>query len=368
MLFRSPFPAKTALKLLLWLFRCGAWGCLSVWLLVRLWIPFGGQILGKLLGITALLLSGAICFLAIRFRMVERLCLPWGRNWKTTLTAGISFVLGTVFDISYSMFTAEGQLIIHPLLRLLCHVGNGIVFTCIILALLWSAKQLTGLKDSDKWQLVVLLATVNLLTLLFVLTSKTVYFWDNAGYWSVAMSLAQEPFGFDQLRRVLVTTITMDYNHLLAFPISLLMRLFGPSRAVFLFGTANLYTFPGLWGLWILGKKKKFGPLFLAGLFPMFIYTGVVGFVDVAACSLGIWAYVVYTSNSPAIPRGLLTGFLLVCTFTLRRYFFFFALSFGVAAFIVKVLFSRKIWTDFLALFLSCGICSISFIDRKSVV
>ncbi|MDE6108398.1 MAG: hypothetical protein K2F83_07020, partial [Oscillospiraceae bacterium] len=93
----------------------------------------------------------------------------------------------------------------------------------------------------------------------------------------------------------------------------------------------------------------------------MFIYTGVIGFVDVAACSLGIWAYVVYTGDSPALPRGLVSGFLLVCTFTLRRYFFFFALSFGAAAFAVKLLFFRKDWTDFLALFLSCGVCTVSF-------
>ena len=337
------------------------WVVLSAWLLVRLWVPLGTQSSFWCLGLTALFFSGGLCILSARFRLIERFCLPWGFTWKTALVALTAFFLGTFFDISYAMFTAEGALIIHPLIRLLCHAGNGVVFSVIVLALLWSVRQLTGLTGSGRWQLILLLAAVNLLTLLYVLTSKTVYFWDNAGYWSVAMSLAKEPLRFEQLRSVLVTTITLDYNHLLAWPISLLMRLFGPSRAVFLFATANLYTFPGLWGLWVLGRKKRFSPLFLAGLFPMLIYTGAVGFVDVAACSLGIWAYAVYTSGSPAIPRGLVTGFLLVGTFTLRRYFFFFALSFGVAAFVVKLLFSRKNWQDFVALFLSCAVCTVSF-------
>ena len=342
-------------------FGLGLWAVLSIWLLVRLWVPLGARSSFWLLGMAALLLSGGLCILSARSHLIERLLMPWGYSWKTVLTALLSFLLGAVFDISYAMFTAEGTLIIHPLVRLLCHAGNGIVFAGIILALLWSVRQLTGLNGNGRWQLLLLWAAVNLLTLLYVLTTKMVYFWDGAGYWSVAISLSREPFGFEQLRRVLVTTITMDYNHLLAWPISLFMRLFGPSRAVFLFATANLYTFPGLWGLWVLGRKKRFCALFLTGLFPMLLYTGIVGFVDVAACSLGIWAYVIYTSDAPAVSRGLLAGFLLVGTFTLRRYFFFFALSFGVGAFVVKLLFSRKDWRDFLALFASCGVCSVTF-------
>ncbi|MDE6107158.1 MAG: hypothetical protein K2F83_00575, partial [Oscillospiraceae bacterium] len=244
---RLSSPSEKAPKILLWLFGGAVWGCFAAWLLVRLWVPLSGQVSGKLLGLAAFLLSGLICYLALRFRLIKTLCLPWGTTWKTALCALVAFLLGAVFDISYAMLHAEGELIIHPLLRLLCHAGNGVVFAIIMLTLLWSAKHLTCLSGTEKWQLLILWGAVNALTLLFLLTSKTVYFWDNAGYWSVAMSLVKEPLGFAQLRRVLVTTITMDYNHLLAYPISLLMRIFGPSRAVFLLATANLYTFPGLW-------------------------------------------------------------------------------------------------------------------------
>lgn len=342
-------------------FWLGLWAVLSAWLLVRIWVPFGSRSSFWLLGLAALFLSGVLCVLSFRLRLIKRLCLPWGYTWKTALAALLSFLMGAVFDVSYAMVTTGEPRIIHPLLRLLCHAGNGVMVSLIVLCLLWASRQLTGLKGNGWWQLLLLWLEVNLLTLLYLRTSRMVYFWDNAGYWSVAISLSREPLGFDQLRRVLATTITLDYNHLLAWPISLVMRLFGPSRAVFLFAAANLYTFPGLWGLWVLGRKKKLCALFLAGLFPMLLYMGIVGFVDVAACSLGIWAYVIYTGDAPAVPRGLMTGLLLVGTFTLRRYFFFFAVSFGLAAFVAKLLFSRRDWRDFLALSASCAVCAVTF-------
>jgi hypothetical protein len=81
--------------------------------------------------------------------------------------------------------------------------------------------------------------------------------------------------------------------------------------------------------------------------------------VDVAACALGLWAFVIYTSDRPAVSRGVLTGVLLVGSFLLRRYFFFLAASFGVAALVVKLLFDRRKWADFLALFGSCALCAV---------
>ena len=50
--------------------------------------------------------------------------------------------------------------------------------------------------------------------------------------------------------------------------------------------------------------------------------------LGVAACALAIWAAAIYTSDAPAVSRGVFSGVLLVGTFLLRRYFFFFAASF----------------------------------------
>jgi len=66
---------------------------------------------------------------------------------------------------------------------------------------------------------------------------------------------------------------------------------------------------------------------------PMLLYTGLTGFVDVAAAGAGIWAFVIYTDQErPQSARGILTGALLTLVFLLRRYFFFFTVSFGLAS------------------------------------
>ncbi len=193
---------------------------------------------------------------------------------------------------------------------------------------------------------------------LYTATTRTVFVWDNAGYWTVARDLSRQWLGRAQIREVLQSTVHMDYNYLLAFPVSLVMRVFGGSRTVFIFAVSNLYTLPGLCGLCALARGRKWGGLLLAGCFPMLIYLGLVGFVDVAACALAIWAAVIYLGDGPAVSRGIAAGALLVGTFLLRRYFFFYAMSFGAAAFLVKLLFDRKRWGDFLALAVTGGVCA----------
>ena len=250
-------------------------------------------------------------------------------------------------------------------LEILCHLGNAVVFAAIVMALLKAARDLIDLAKVDWKQILVICICLNAVTALYGLTSHTVYVWDNAGYWSIARTLALEKVDwYEQIIAVLESTLTEDYNYILAYPISLLMRLFGPSRLVFLFGISNLYTLPALWGLTALGNSKRWSGLVVVGLFPMLGYTGFVGFVDVACCGMGIWAYLIFTSEKPAASRGIMTGALLVFTFLCRRYFLFFAASFGVAVFVAKVLFDRKVWWDFLALVSSCAVCGVTFTLR----
>lgn len=287
--------------------------------------------------------------------------LPFSIWWKNLLAALPAFAFGAYFDLT--PFRAEhiGLQIGPGALLALARVLSGLVLTAIGLALLRTGRDLLGLGRVAPMQIAVLFAALNALTAVYVFTARTVYVWDNAGYWMVARDLSQQWLGRSQIFTVLKSTIAMDYNYLLAWPISLVMRVFGGSRSVFLFAISDLYTMAGLWGLCALARQKKWGGLSLAALFPMFIYNGVVGFVDVASCSLAIWAFVIYTSDRPAASRGIFTGALLVGTFLFRRYFFFFAASFGLAAFAAKLLFDRRDWTDFIALFCSSALCSLYF-------
>ena len=280
-------------------------------------------------------------------------------KWQHLMVFVPAFLLGAYFDLTAYRLSPSNPLAGSGLFLACAPILGGIIFALLVLALLRAGRDLWTLSRVKWRQMLLIVLVLNAVTALYVATTRTVFIWDNAGYWTVARNLSQQWLGRRQIFEVLRSTITMDYNYLLAFPISLMMRLFGGSRAVFVFAISNLYTLPGLWGLCALARDRKWGGLLLAGFFPMLVYIGVVGFVDVAACALSIWAVVIYTSDRPAVSRGVFTGALLVGTFLLRRYFFFFAISFGVAALATKLLFDRRDWRDFGALFCSGTLCAV---------
>lgn len=329
----------------------------------RMWAVLGGHLPGRVLAPAAALVAVAAMVLLLRLRVVERFLLPFDLWWKNLLVFLPALFLGAALDTSYAMFDAGGMLVGSALFRALCHYGSGIFLGLIALALTKAALAYGPLPKWDGRQLLALALFLNLLAALYVTGSATVYIWDTAGYWTVARNLAAAPLGLSQLREVLESVITLDYNYLLALPISLVMRLFGGSRYVFLLSIVNLYLLPAVCGLWVLGRRqgKRGGVLLALGL-PMLGYTALVGFVDVAAAAAAIWAFVLYTDESrPAASRGVLAGALLVLSFLLRRYFFFFAVSFGLAALLKKLANRREDWGSFTALFFSCAVGSVFF-------
>jgi len=287
--------------------------------------------------------------------------LPSPNQRRDLLAAVPAFLWGAYFDLTAARLDPASPLAGSELFLGICRVAGGALLAVIVLALLRSGRELAGLGRIGLKQGICLAGAVNAVTALYALTSRTVYVWDNAGYWSVARQLSEQPLGPAQLFAVFQSTVHEDYNRLLAFPVSLVMRVFGGGRAVFLFAVANLYTLPLLWALAALVRGKKYGGMLLGALFPMAVYLGMVGYVDVAACALAMWAAVVYGSGRPAVSRGVATGALLVGSFLLRRYFFFFAASFGVAALADKLSFSRRDWRDFGALAASCALCAVYF-------
>lgn len=331
--------------------------------LVRLWAVLGGHLPGKVLAPVALVLAAACLFLFLRFRLAERFFLPFDLWWKNLLVFLPALALGSGLDTSYAMFDSAGLLIAAPPLRVLCHLGSGIFLGMLALALVKAGKNYGRPPKVDGRLLLGLALFLNVLAAIYVSTSATVYIWDTAGYWMNAQALARAPLGFAQLREVLQSVITLDYNYLLAWPISLVMRLLGTGRYVFVLVSVNLYLLPGVWGLCAMGRRMgKKGGLMLALGLPMLAYTALVGFVDVAAAACAIWAFVVYTDEArPAQARGVLAGALLVLTFLLRRYFFFFAVSFGAAALLKKLITDRKHWEDWLALLASTAVGSLFF-------
>lgn len=336
-----------------------AFGGLTGLALVRLWAVLGRRLPGKLLLPLAAFPAALFLLAAYRFSLARRLLPPFG--WKTALIGGTAFVLGAALDTSYAMFDAAGLLIDTPPFRLLCALGSGLVLALIALVLWRAAADFGRLDCSCGRTMLVLALAVNVVAALYAGGSATVHYWDAATYWDLSAALAAQPLGPEQLRQVLESVITQEYNSLLAWPISLVMRLLGTGRHVYLLAIVNLYVLPALWGLCVLGRRTRGGGVLLFLLTPMLLYTALVGFADVAAAGVGIWAFVIYTSEErPPVARGILTGGLLVLSLLLRRYFFFFAASFGMAALLALAV-KRSNWKAFAALFAASAGCALFF-------
>ena len=225
---------------------------LSGLLLIRLWAVLGGLVHGKVLLLAAVLLAAG-CMLAVwRFRLGE-LLLP-ALDRKTVLIGAAAFLLGAGLDTSYALFQPAGLLVDTLPFHLLCALGSGLVLALIVLCLYRAALDFGPLRWNSGRTLLILALAANLVTALYCARSATVYYWDNAIYWNSSTLLAQQPLDLAQVRLVLESVITQEYNYLLAWPISLVMRVLGTGRYVYLFSLVNLYLLPALWGL---GDRKS---------------------------------------------------------------------------------------------------------------
>ena len=148
---------------------------------------------------------------------------------------------------------------------------------------------------------------------------------------------------------------------MLSWPISLIMRFLGTGRYIYNFAVANLYVLPapgGHAGPGAAGAPRR-RP---AGL--RYPHAALHRSHRLCGCGCGragIWAFVLYTDERrPQGARGILTGALLTLVFLLRRYFFFFTVSFGLAALLALAV-RRSQWKSFVALCASGAVCSLFF-------
>ncbi|WP_130869118.1 hypothetical protein [Intestinimonas massiliensis (ex Afouda et al. 2020)] len=328
----------------------GAWVCLSGLALVRLWALLYGRLPSLAIPALAVILTGAVLLAGWRLDVPRRFLLPFGPTWKTALLAVVAFVPGMALDTSYELFNVGSMAIGTLPFRLLCGIGSGLFFSCVVLALVWAGKTFGRISMPRGSTFLAIVLVVNVITALYCTGTATVYYWDTNIYWSSSTMLAEQSLGLAQLRLVAESVITQEYNYLLSFPLSLVMRVLGTNRYVFLFAAVNLYVLPALLGMLVLGRRSRHGGILLCCATPMLLYTALTGFVDVAAAGAGIWAFLIYTDESrPQAARGILTGGLLTLVFLLRRYFFFFTVSFGVAAFLA-LLVRRTQWRSFLTM------------------
>lgn len=212
-------------------------------------------------------------------------------------------------------------------------------------------KEKRKLRDSryfDLW----LVGGVCFLTLLFgiiyVLLSKTVYFWDNSTYWDIGRLLAQKPLNWDFFKEVYNSIGTNDYNYFVAVPVALWMKVFGTTRVSYVIAVILFYVVPTQIVIYLIARHMKRTRLaFVVSILciPAFVYNAVIGFIDVAGVLIGLLCYYLYFTdvlrNKPYI-KSIILGVLLVLIMITRRYFAFFAVSFVTVMVLNTILFKKS--------------------------
>lgn len=330
-------------------------------------------------------------FLSVRFNAFIFQCLGTSYNsWVHIVAAAFFFIAALFFRKSISVFldtnayglgpfsitiylmsilcahalrntflysAIEGTDMKNPFVLVACLIGCGLLLglfallfiRAIKMAVLPMLREFTKLKAGDWLYIVGLLLCLNLITWLYIHFSRTVYFWDNAGYWTTTHALAETAkAGLGPLISEVYSSVTAtDYNYLVALPGTILCILFGKSRFVFVAGIMNVYVFPLLVLIFMYihhrWKRSKIITTATVLFVPAPIYLSLIGFVDIAGtipCFLAIIFYFAGKKKDPGC--YIVAGCLLALAILLRRWYIFFALSFALCIVIDTLIYRRS--------------------------
>lgn len=213
---------------------------------------------------------------------------------------------------------------------------------------------------------------VNMFIAWYVLTQKTVFYWDESGYWTLAIELTRAfrenmSVGVDLILKSLHT----DYNLLPTLPIIPFMMFFGESRLVFILAITNLYLLPSvlmfahLFDRFFLQKTKNkqlvssivilATALFPAALFP--VLSGQIDAVGLPAIASIMFIMTRMTGEVVRPLYAILLGVNLCLLVVLRRWYSFWVVSAALAYAIVYatrlIVVARKKKRPLLSIFIS---------------
>jgi len=183
---------------------------------------------------------------------------------------------------------------------------------------------------------------LNVFVVWYVMVEKKVYYWDDSAYWTSAIDL-YKTFHVSKISGIqsILASLHTDYNMLPIVPFLPIMKLFGPSRLVFILSTINLYVIPfsllTIWLYWkhIVGRlsNNRTGYLLLALLavfgMPALLNPALHGQID--AVGLLIIAVIILIATKVKIERynnySILIGALLCLLVIERRWYSYWAVS-----------------------------------------
>ena len=176
---------------------------------------------------------------------------------------------------------------------------------------------------------VVLVLGVNLAAVLYLVFSKQVYFWDNAGYWESAAGMSKiifaEPERF--FKELVDSIFESDYNQIPAALPALAMAVFGSNRLAFVLSVLNFYFVPVLAFMYMVSKNFT-GFIIVILCLPMCFYLSVLGFLDVGGVFLGLLVLYIFLCRKPEPGADFLGGVALCLLILFRRWYIFFAAGF----------------------------------------
>lgn len=252
--------------------------------------------------------------------------------------------------------------------RIVLLMGAGIllgVFLHILLTgvcYLASKVKILALTKGDYWFLALLFIVINAAAIMFCTFMRQIFVWDNAGYFTKAVALNDIFPSFEYFSRVYNSIFETDYNYLIMLPASIMCKLFGESRLVFVLSIVNFYLFPLLVGVHAVSRC-----LFKNGIFKTIVAVLAVpsvfflthnGFIDIGGATVTFFAAAIYLFSHDE-RRAAPVGILLALSILLRRWYSFFALSFVIVAFI-KALFTKK-WKSFFIMLASVAFILLFF-------
>lgn len=185
---------------------------------------------------------------------------------------------------------------------------------------------------------------INFAGAVYIAQSSFIYYWDTANYWLVARDIASGNLCSSFFSDVYNSIIELDYNYLAGLFSALFARLFGGSRTVFVLSVLNCYYLPFAYLVYSLCKKAVKPVLSAAAvllLFPVALFLGLSGFVDIGGLVLCLLCFKLYFNKKHTIARYFVIGAILAVCIIFRRWYAFFGVSF-IAAMLVDCLVSRK--------------------------
>lgn len=278
----------------------------------------------------------------------------------------LSFLFGYMF---HELLTLTGKgitinIISSSLIRYLIDIGSGFFLLLLCILAISSFISVAGMFEYKRPSVksiilfLFLVATANIVAVYYIASTKTVYYWDNVGYWIISQQMSDMLFTNVQgyIDSLYKSILTSDYNNLPVVPISIIMKFFGKSRLVYILSILNVYYVPVLWFLrkailqflseldTKVNKELIYYISFL--FFPIVLFVTFAGFVDAGGLIIISLVILIYfkESNNP-LQKSFFLGLILALLYLFRRWYMFWIISFiacTVIHTVIKCILHRK--------------------------